>query len=337
MPVNFLRPDLAVWLVLLPLIALFWVLNLNAKRQFRVQSGYRQNMLPLSRLSTFRQDVMILSAALLATLAVVLAVMRPQLFIDRVLPEYERQDLVLVLDRSASMHARDVTPSRFVRAVEEIKSFLAAKPEEIDRVGLVGFAGTAITLSHLTRDLETLFFFLDWIGEDTRVYFGTDLAGALTNALDLVTKDEKLNSDKELTQKIFLVLSDGDDQSEKLTGLLNQMQTEQIRVHTIGIGTETAVPIPVAEVNGITEYMQDEEGKQLTTQFDESTLRMVADMTGGRFFRSTTGHDLVDMLNQIVQQERHQTGWKHTAEYMELYVPLLMLAGMCCMLLLVKI
>ncbi len=337
MPVHFLRPDLAVWLVLLPLIALFWTLNLKAKRRFRVQSGYGQNMLSLSRLSTFRKDFMILSVALLATLAVVLAVMRPQLFIDRVLPEYERQDLVLVLDRSASMHARDVTPSRFVRAVEEIKSFLADKPEEIDKVGLVGFAGTAITLSHLTRDLETLFFFLDWIGEDTRVYFGTDLAGALTNALDLVTKDEKLNSGKLITQKIFLVLSDGDDQSEKLTGLLNQMQSEHIRVHSIGIGTETAVPIPVAEVNGITEYMQDEEGKQLTTRFDESTLRMVADMTGGRFFRSTTGHDLVDLINQIARQERHQTGWKHTAEYIELYVPLLLLACVCCMLMLVKL
>lgn len=336
MPIHFLRPDLAIWLLLLPLVFVFWLIHLKAKARFRLQAGFGISIETLSRLSTSKRDYAVLAAALLATVAVVLAVMRPQIFMDRLLPEYERQDLVLVLDRSASMYARDVPPSRFVRAIEEIKSFLAEKPAEIDRVSLVGFAGTAITLSYLTRDLDTLFFFLDWIEEDTRVYFGTDLTRALTNALELVNKDEKLNQSDAPSRKIFLVLSDGDDQSEKLTGLLNQLQQEQIRVHSIGIGSDTAVPIPVVQEDGMTEYLQDEEGAQLTTQFNESTLRMVADMTGGRFFRSTTGHELADFIAQIVRQEKRQTGWKRSEEYMELYVPLLLLAGMASFLLLVK-
>jgi Ca-activated chloride channel homolog len=275
--------------------------------------------------------------ASLAVGAIVLAVMRPQLFIDRMVPEYERQDLVLVLDRSASMHARDVPPSRFTRAIQEIKSFLAEKPAEIDRVSLVGFAGTAITLSHLTRDLDTLFFFLDWIGEDPRVYFGTDMTEALTNALELVNKDDALNQQAEATQKIFLILSDGDDQSEKLAGLLDQLQRKQIRVHSIGIGSDTAVPIPVAQEDGVTQYLLDEEGEQLTTQFDETTLRMVADMTGGRYFRSTTGHELADFIGEIVRQEKRQIGLKRSEDYMELHIPLLLLACVASLFLLVKI
>lgn len=334
---QFLRPDLAIWLLLLPLVVLLWFLHIQAKYRFRLDAGFGSTLQSLSRFSSTRADYAILAAALFAALGVVLAAMRPQLFLDRVMPEYERQDLVLVLDRSASMHARDVPPSRFARAVEEIKVFLAEKPVEIDRVGLVGFAGTALTLSHLTRDLDTLFFFLDWIDEDPRVYFGTDLTGALTNALELVNKDEKLNQDTAPAQKIFLVLSDGDDQSEQLVGLLGQLQQRQIRVHSIGIGSDTAVPIPVGQDDGEIQYLEDEEGEQLTTQFDESTLRMVADMTGGRYFRSMTGHELADFISEIVNAERRQTGFRRTEEFMELYVPLLVLAGIATCFLLVKV
>ena len=291
----------------------------------------------LSRFSTSRQEKVVLAAALFAASAIVLAVMRPQIYLDRQLPEFERQDLVLILDRSASMQAQDVLPSRFVRAIEEIKSFLAEKPAEIDRVSLVGFAGTAITLSHLTRDLDTLFFFLDWISEDTRAYFGTNLTEALTNAIELVKKDEKINQDSVLARKVFLVLSDGDDQSEKLVGLLNQLQQARIRVYSIGIGSDSAAPIPVMQESGMTEYLLDEEGKEVTTQFTESTLRMVADMTGGRYFRSSTGHELSGFINEIVMQEKRQIGWKQSGEFMELHIPLLMLASLATLILLVKV
>jgi Ca-activated chloride channel homolog len=337
MPMQFLRPDLAVWLLLLPLVFIFWLIHIKAKYRFRLDAGFGSTLQTLSHFSTSKRDITVLIVASLAVGAIVLAVMRPQLFIDRMVPEYERQDLVLVLDRSASMHARDVPPSRFTRAIQEIKSFLAEKPAEIDRVSLVGFAGTAITLSHLTRDLDTLFFFLDWIGEDPRVYFGTDMTEALTNALELVNKDDALNQQAEATQKIFLILSDGDDQSEKLAGLLDQLQRKQIRVHSIGIGSDTAVPIPVAQEDGVTQYLLDEEGEQLTTQFDETTLRMVADMTGGRYFRSTTGHELADFIGEIVRQEKRQIGLKRSEDYMELHIPLLLLACVASLFLLVKI
>lgn len=337
MPVQFLRPELAAWLICLPLLAGLWLLHVRAKGRFRMTAGFGETMQSLSDMSSGLHDRVILAAGLLAGFAIVLAVMRPQLHIDRILPEYERQDLVLILDRSASMHARDVPPTRFVRAIEEIKAFLAEKPGDIDRVSLVGFAGTALTLSHLTRDLDTLYFFLDWIGEDMRVYFGTNLTGALTNALELVRKDEALDRTGPVTRKIFVVLSDGDDQSEQLIGLLNQMQQKQIRVHSIGIGSDTEVPIPVEQEDGEIGYLEDDEGNQLTTQFDETTLRMIADMTGGRYFRSTSGHELAGFIGDIVNEERRQIGLKRTGEFMELHIPLLVVAAFAGLILLVKI
>ena len=337
MPMQFLRPELAIWLLLLPLVGALWLLYVRDKKRFRVQAGFGQLLQAQSSFSTGRNDIVVLVAACIAVTTIVLAVMRPQLYLDRSLPEYEKQDLVLILDRSASMQARDVPPSRFARAIQEIKTFLGEKPPEIERVSLVGFAGTAITLSHLTRDLDTLFFFLDWTGEDPRVYYGTDLTAALTNALELVKKDEERGKEAVPARKIFLVLSDGDDQSEKLVAMLDQLQRNNIRVHSIGIGTETAVPMPIGEEGGETQYLEDEEGNQLTTQFDESTLRMVADMTGGRFFRSTTGHELADFIAEIVRQEKRQIGFKRSEEFMDLHIPLLLLASLASIFLLVKI
>jgi hypothetical protein len=98
-------------------------------------------------------------------------------------------------------------------------------------------------------------------------------------------------------------------------------------VHTIGIGTEQPVPIPVPGVDGITEYLMDEEGNQLTTRFNESTLRMVASMTQGSFFRSSTGHELAASLSEVIRHEQEQIGWKRTEGYRDLYGPLLLIAS----------
>jgi Ca-activated chloride channel family protein len=329
---RFLQPDLMVSLLILPVLALLWFLHWKAKYGFRGHAGYDGGMLQaLSRQSTGGRDLAVLAAALLASAALGLALMRPQLYLDRMLPQYEQQDLVLILDRSVSMNARDVPPSRFARAVDELRSFLAEKPGEIDRVSLVGFAGASIVLSHLTRDLEALFFFLDWILEDPEIYYGTDIAEALTTALEVTKKDDKA------TRKIFLLLSDGDDQSQKLTALLTELQGQGIRVHSIGIGSENAVPMPVMHAGGDTEYLEDEEGNQLTTQFDESTLRMVASMTGGSFFRSTTGHELGGFMQEVLAQEQRQTGWQRSVDYLDMHVPLLLLACLATFFLAVKI
>ena len=227
------------------------------------------------------------------------------------------------------MQARDVTPSRFNRAINEIRGFLGTKPQSIDRVGLVGFAGTAVVLSHLTRDIETLFFFLDWLLEEQNIYYGTNVSGALDTALEIA------RTDSSATPKTFLLLSDGDDESMELIDFLNRLDDEGIRVHTIGIGSDRAVPIPLAGEGGEA-YLQDEEGNQLTTLFDESTLRQVASMTGGSFFRSETGHDLADALKSVIQKEQTQVGWERSVDFIDLYIPLLTISSLATLLLIVK-
>jgi Ca-activated chloride channel family protein len=213
-------------------------------------------------------------------------------------PEFEREDLVIMLDRSASMRAHDVRPSRFSRATEEIRNFLRNKPENIDRVGLVGFAGTSVILSYLTRDLDTVAFYLDWIESDPQTLLGTNIGAALKNALDVVKKDDRK------TRKIFVLLL---------------YREEGHHINSIGIGSDDEVAVPELQPDGKETPLRDEGGRIVRTKFAEGTLRDLATASGGRYLRSRSGDDLTKALQQIEQGERRLAGWRTTTEYRDLY------------------
>lgn len=281
-----------------------------------------------SRLTTWRRDAAVLVCAATAWTAVVIALMRPQGLVESQTPDYAREDLVIVLDHSASMAARDVPPSRFGRAAQEIKTFLAHKPDIIDRVGLVEFSGTSLVLSHLTRDTDSLSFYLDWIRESPEVRFGTDLGGALATARELVRKDDRS------TTKVFLVISDGADQGTQLAKELAAVRDERTRVYAIGIGADREAVIPVVNEMGVETLLEDEDGRLLTAGFDESTLRDIASQTGGRYVRSVTGADLSLALRDLVLRERPLLAMKTTTEYKDFYRESLMVAAIAVGLLL---
>jgi len=301
-------------------IVSLWLLQYFFRQKFRQRAGYEASIQFLSKFTPLNRDLLILTAAVIASVTLVLAIMRPQLYVEVLLPKYEKQDLVMLLDRSVSMYASDVLPSRFDRAIDEIKGFLIEKPADIDRVALIGFANTAITLSHFSRDLDTLFFFLDWIREDPQIYYGTNIMDALSAGREMVQKDNQA------TRKIFLILSDGDDQSTELPGLLNELRQEGIRIHSIGIGSEKAVPIPLSRGSETSQYLENEQGEQMSTLLDETTLRLVASTTTGSFFRSVTGRELADTIGEILMEGRMQTGWHHSQQYKDIHLPLLLLS-----------
>lgn len=318
---RLLHPELANWLLALPLAFSAWYVYIRAKRRFRRRAGIGVDLERRSRMSSGGRDRVAIAIAFIALAALVIALVRPQLLLERRTPEYEREDLVIVLDRSASMKAEDIQPTRFTRAITEIKGFLAKKPEAIDRVGLVGFSASSIILSYLTRDLDSIFFYLDWIQEDREPLFGTDMGAAIASARELSRKD------KSGTRKIFLLISDGEDQEHKLDKELAAVRDQGIRIFTIGVGSDTDVAIPVADAGAGGRFLKDEKGTTLTTRFNESTLRMIANVTGGRYFRSVSGQELAPALQDIARQERRLVGWKTSIEYRDVYPAALVVAA----------
>ncbi len=310
---RFLRLDLVHWWEVVPVIVTCWGLHFHYTRALRRQAAISPRFAPLSRRTAAARQLLALVVSVVTAGALVFALVRPQARLAQRTPDYERQDLVLILDRSASMRAHDVQPSRFSRAVLEIRNFLRNKPEAIDRVGLVGFADASIILSYLTADTDSIEFYLDWIDHDGETLLGTDIGAALESARDIARKDTRP------TRKIFLLVSDGEDYGPELNRELTEFRTGGYRIHCIGIGSDREVPVPMLEANGRETPLRDEGGQVVKTKYSESTLRAIAAATGGRYIRSTSGVELARGLDQIVRGERKILGWKTTTEYRDLY------------------
>lgn len=310
---RFLQPDFAHWILALPLLVGLAILHHACRRAFRRRARIATRFQPLSRRTTGVRDAAALVASLITAGALVFALMRPQMLLTRQTPEYQRQDLVIMLDRSVSMQAHDIRPSRAARAALEIRNFLRHKPEGLDRVALVGFAESAVVLSYLTQDLDSMLFYVDWMDQDRTPLFGTNLGAALTSAMDIVRKDNRP------TQKLFLVLSDGEDYGTDLRNALVAARTAGYRINCIGIGSDDAVTIPLRGEDGRETPLRDDDGHAVITRFSETTLRDIATATGGRYQRSSTGDDLQHALAGLVSGERRLTGWRATTNYRDLY------------------
>jgi Ca-activated chloride channel family protein len=317
-----LRPEFIDWSIALPILVAFWALGVTYARAMRQRSPIAARFVPLSRRSTLARAAAVLACAGAAAAALVFALVRPQVLLAARVPEYERQDVIFVLDRSASMRAHDVPPSRFLRATAEIRNFLRNKPDTIDRVGLVGFADASVVLSYLTADTDSVMFYLDWIDDDPTALLGTNIGAALRSAREVAEKDDRQ------TSKFFLLISDGEDYGTELDAALATFRDERRRVHCIGIGSDNDVPVPLRQQGGRDEFLRDDAGRIVTTRFDETTLRTIAATTGGRYARSSTGGELARAIAEIVRGERKVVAWRTSTDYRDLYRAGLGVAGL---------
>jgi len=310
---RLLRPDLAQWWLVIPVLIVGAGLHWRLRRAFRRHAAIDGRFAPLSRRTTWRRDAAVTGAAVVSAAAIVFALMRPQIPLARRVPDYERQDLIVMLDRSVSMHARDIRPSRFSRATLELRNLLRQKPEGVDRIALVGFAESSVVLSYLTGDVESVLFYLDWLDGEPSVLFGTNIGAALKSAADVAAKDDRR------TRKRFLLVSDGDDNSAELEAALDRFRAAGYRVDCVGIGAEQAVPIPLTASDDEDSYLRDDAGRRVTTTFNEATLVRVAATTGGRYVRSTSGSELARAIADVVNSDRRILGWRSATEYRDLY------------------
>jgi Ca-activated chloride channel family protein len=318
---RFLRQESIQWWQIIPLLFACWALRFQYVRRVRRDWAIANRFAPLSRRSTSRREVATLLVGLLVASALVFALVRPQVLLAHRTPELERQDLVVMLDRSASMRAHDVKPSRFSRATIELRTFLQTKPAAIDRIGLVGFANASLILSYLTKDVDNIAFYLDWIDRDPQTLLGTDIGAALKSALEVARKDDRP------TRKVFLLVSDGEDYGEELNKQLATFRAQGYRIHCIGVGSDQEVPVPILDSDGREAALRDEAGQVVKTRFSEVTLRRIAAVTGGRYVRSSTGAELAAAVEDIVKGERRILSWQATTEYRDLYPACLALAG----------
>lgn len=250
--------------------------------------------------------------------------------------EIKRQgiDLMVALDLSASMNARDISPSRLnkaryetLRLVEKLKG---------DRIGLIVFTGEAFLQSPFTVDYSALRLFLNIVETDQMPSTTTNFDAAFTEAykaFDGIEKDENAQKTKNNdASKVLLVISDGENFGPDYERSMEALTDLGVKVYTIGIGTSQGSTIPLVDSNtgAIQGYKTDNTGQNVLTRLESKVLRDIANTGGGRYFEVQRGNENFDpFLNQIGELQKGAFATQEYADYKNQYQLVTLIALSC--------
>jgi Ca-activated chloride channel family protein len=220
-------------------------------------------------------------------------------------------DVVVALDASKSMLARDVQPSRLERAKLELTTLL----DELkgDRVGIVVFAGDAYIQCPLTSDYAAAKMFLRAVDPEQMAEGGTNIGAALEKAEEVFE-----GAERGAKEKVIVLISDGEDLSGEIQEGLDALKESAVRVYTVGIGSETGEPIPVLDKRGeVVGYRKDKDGNTILTRLDRAGLTQIAEATGGQFFYQPRAVAMSGVIEQIDKLQKSELESRLSVRYVE--------------------
>ncbi len=301
-------------LLLLAWLPMVWV-YIRRERRLRPSVRFSDlsfiHTLPRSPLLGARHSLLVLRLAGVGLLAVALA--RPQKGHTEEEVTTEGVDIVLVQDISTSMKGLDFKPeNRLHVAKQRAKEFVSKRRS--DRIGLVVFAGRSYTKCPLTLDYNILTRFLEDIrfgdAED-----GTAIGTAIATAATRI-KDSPAES------KVMILLTDGANNRGDISPAAAAKAAGDlgIKIYSIGVGKEGQVPYPVEIVNPWT-GQRETRIQMVKSELDEETLREIADLTGGKFFRAQNPQALAQIYDTIDELEKTEIKTKSYTNYSDRFFP----------------
>ena len=271
-------PELLKLLWLLPMIVLAgWLVERRRaalERLLGAPSALRARIADAGSGARWARRLLVLGAIALG----ILALARPQAGFRSVTTTSKGVDLVVALDLSRSMDARDIRPDRLRAAKREIASLLTTL--EGSAIGLVGFAGEAQVLSPLSTDMEGLESLVESAGAGDLDNAGSNLEKAIALAARLL----KRPGDR---PRAIVLLSDGENLSGDPRSALGAVREASARLFVIGVGSREGTTIPVVDERGkVVRQKRDPAGNVVLSRLDESLLRDLARRGGGRYERA---------------------------------------------------
>jgi Ca-activated chloride channel family protein len=256
---------------------------------------------------------------LLFFLFAVIALSRPRFGVKMEMVERKGVDIMVALDISKSMLAEDITPSRIERAKFEIDRFIDLLKG--DRVGLIIFAGESYVQCPLTLDYGAAKMFLSVVNTDWVQRQGTDITEAINQARDAFKS-------KQNKSRVLIILSDGEDQEGDAIAAAKKAAEENIKIYTVGIGSESGVPIPINKGKGNIVYKKDGQGNLVMTRLNPIMLEKIAIAGNGKYFHAGMNLDLGSIYGEIAKLEKNEFGADRLNIYEEQYQTFLLIALM---------
>ncbi|MDR3012304.1 MAG: VWA domain-containing protein [Chitinispirillales bacterium] len=311
------NPEYFLLLLALPVIALFFFLIY--RRKIKALARFASAPLIGKLNSSAGPSRYILKATFfcLFFMFATFALVRPMFGVKTEMVERKGVDIMIALDISHSMLAQDLVPNRLERAKFEIRRFVNLLRG--DRVGLIIFAGESHVQCPLTLDYAVVMTMLQAINVDWVQIQGTALADVIrqgTKALDATNRKHK----------VLIILSDGEDHEGNVVEAARAAAKEGIIIYTIGIGSESGVPIPMSGSGANITYKRDRDGNLVMTRLNPVTLEKIAIETGGKYFHAGANLDLTRIYNEIAQMEQTNFGMTKAVVHEEQYQLFLLLA-----------
>ncbi len=229
----------------------------------------------------------------------VVALTQPRFGVKTEVVERKGVDVIVALDISRSMLAEDIAPSRLERAKFEIGRLIDLLKG--DRIGIVVFAGESFVQCPLTLDYGAAKMFVSVLSTDWVQSQGTDIAGAINLSVEAF-RSQKSKS------RVLIVLSDGEENEGDAVIAAQKAAQLGIKIYTVGLGSESGVPIPVNKGKGNIAYKKDENGDLVMTRLNSMMLEKVATEGNGKYFHAGTSLDMPAIYGEIAKMEKNQLG-----------------------------
>ncbi|NNC50411.1 MAG: VWA domain-containing protein [Flaviramulus sp.] len=276
---------------IIPLIIIFFLVLQFWK--YRAQNKFADAAL-LKKLSPNRSvfkavlKVIVLS---LAFVCLTIAMVNPKIGTKLETVKREGVDIVFALDVSKSMLAEDIAPNRLEKSkqlVTQIINNLAS-----DRVGIIAYAGKAFPQLPITTDYASAKMFLQSMNTDMLSSQGT----AINEAIKLA---KTYFDDEEQTNRVLIIISDGEDHSDEAAVIAEEAHNEGIRIFTIGVGDLKGGPIPEKRNGVILNYKKDNNGETVITKLNEETLKNIAQEANGAYINGRNTNNVVESIREIL-------------------------------------
>ena len=301
------QPEHLYALLALPLLALLFIVVRRKRKNKLLQLGDKILVEQLMKETSERKPLARMLLSLSAIGFLIIAWANPQ--IGSRLEEVKRQgvDVIIALDVSNSMKARDLQPNRLERA-KQIISRLIDRLEN-DRIGLVVFAGQAYVQLPITTDYAAAKLFLNTIDTDLIPTQGTAIGAAIRLATESFTEKDKKH-------KVLIVITDGENHEDDAREATREAVATGVVIHTIGMGSPEGTPIPASRNGNAQDFLKDNDGNTVLTKLDEIGLEKIAAEGKGKYIHSTAGDDgLQVLLDQIGRMDKKAFGTKQYTDY----------------------
>ena len=305
---QFQNPEILYLLAVIPIVIVYYIFVGRRRASLRVTTLGTERM-PRTLRYWLRDMPIVLRLAALAVLIVALA--RPVEAHSSTESSTEGIDIVLAMDISGSMLARDFEPDRITASKHLASEFASMRVG--DRISVVAFAGEAFTQCPLTSDKASVGTMLSRLRSGV-VDDGTAIGNGLATAINRLRESGSKS-------KVVVLLTDGVNNRGQISPIMAAEIARDmgIKVYTIGVGTKGQAPMPAVDMFGNQTYVMAD------VEIDEQLLRSIAKTTGGEYFRAVDNEALKQIYARIDEMEKSEVQITHYTSYEELYFGWLLL------------